>query len=259
MKRIFLLFSVCAILITSVAARTAFAATDITGTWSGNLSTPSGNSIPFTYVFKVDGTKLTGTVQGPRGDSRSMDNGKVDGDKFSFNVSVNGTTITNEGTVNADGTIKLNTKTSDGSFPPAELTLTRVKTDAPAPAAAAGTASIATDINGTWTGDVPTPDGNSFTLTYVFKVDGAKLTGTVQGPQGDPLSLDNGKIDGGKFSFDVSFNGITIHNDCTINADNTIKLNSAASDGSFPPSEFMLKRVKAPETPAPAPTPKPGL
>ena len=75
---------------------------------------------------------------------------------------------------------------------------------------------------------------------------------------GDPLSLDNGKIDGGKFSFDVSFNGITIHNDCTINADDTIKLNSAASDGSFPPSEFMLKRVKA-DAPAPAPTPKPGI
>ena len=123
----------------------------------------------------------------------------------------------------------------------------------------ARTSFAATDINGTWSGDVPTPDGNTFTLTYIFKVDGAKLTGTVQGPQGDPLSLDDGKIDGDKFSFDVSFNGITIHNDCTINADDTIKLSSKSSDGSFPPNEFTLKRVKAPETPAPAPAPKPGI
>ena len=135
MKRILLLFSVCAVLFTTVAARATFAATDITGTWAGDLATPDGNSLTFTYTFKVDGAKLTGTVQGPRGDSLNMDNGKVDGDKFSFDVSFNGITIDNEGTVNADGTIKLNTKTSDGSFPPAELTLKRVPAaDAPKPA-----------------------------------------------------------------------------------------------------------------------------
>jgi hypothetical protein len=135
MKRILLLVSVCAVLMMGVAARNTFAATDIDGTWAGDLTSPSGNSFTFTYTFKVDGTKLTGTVQGPRGDVRSLDNGKIDGDKFSFDVSVNGTTIDNEGTVNADGTIKLSTKTSDNSFPPRELTLKRVKTeDAPKPA-----------------------------------------------------------------------------------------------------------------------------
>jgi hypothetical protein len=136
MKRIFLLFSVCAVLFATVAAHATFAATDINGTWAGDLSTPDGNSIPFTYMFKVDGAKLTGTVQGPRGDSLSLDNGKVDGDKFSFDVTIgNGLTIHNDGTVNADDTIKLSTKTSDGSFPPAELTLKRVKAaDAPKPA-----------------------------------------------------------------------------------------------------------------------------
>ena len=136
MKRIFLLFSVCAVLFAAVAAHTTFAATDINGTWAGDLSTPDGNSISFTYMFKVDGAKLTGTVQGPRGDSLSLDNGKADGDKFSFDVTIgNGLTIHNDGTVNADDTIKLSTKTSDGRFPPAELTLKRVKAaDAPKPA-----------------------------------------------------------------------------------------------------------------------------
>ena len=127
----------------------------------------------------------------------------------------------------------------------------------------AATNISATDITGTWTGDIPTPDGNSFSLTYIFKVDGAKLTGSVQGPQGDPLTIDNGKVDGDKFSFDVSFNNLTINNEGTVNADDTIKLSTKASDGSFPPGEVVLKRVKAADAPkpapAPAPAPKPGI
>ncbi|MGA2250811.1 hypothetical protein [Terracidiphilus sp.] len=135
MKRILLLFSVCAVLFTTVAARATFAATDISGTWTGDIATPDGSSITLTYTFKVDGAKLTGTVQGPQGDPIILDNGKVDGDKLSFDVSFNAMTINNEGTMNADDTIKLSTKASDGSFPPGELTLKRVKAaDAPKPA-----------------------------------------------------------------------------------------------------------------------------
>ena len=135
MKRIFLLFSMCAVLLTAVTSRNTFAATDINGAWAGDLATPDGNSFTLTYTFKVDGTKLTGSVLGPQGDPLSLDNGKVDGDKFSFDVNLNGMTINNEGAVNADGTIKLSTKSSDGSFPPGELTLKRVPAaDAPKPA-----------------------------------------------------------------------------------------------------------------------------
>jgi hypothetical protein len=246
MKRIFLLFSVCAVLLATVAARTAFAATDINGTWAGDLSDPNGNSFTLTYVFKVDGARLTGTVQGPQGDPISLDNGKIDGDKISFDVNVNGTMFNNEGTINADDTIKLSSKTTDGSFPDSVFTLKRVK--APA-AVAARTAVAAADITGTWSGDLTTPSGNSLTFTYTFKVDGAKLTGTVQGPRGDPRSMDNGKVDGDKLSFGVSFNGATIINEGTVNADGTIKLNTKTSDGSFPPAELTLKRVK---TDAPA-------
>ena len=112
-----------------------------------------------------------------------------------------------------------------------------------------------TDISGNWTAELTTPDGNSFTLTYVFKVDAGKLTGTVQGPQGDPLALDNGKVDGDKVSFDVSFNGITINNEGTVSSADEIKLNTKASDGSFPPSAVTLKRVKPAAAPVPAAAP----
>jgi hypothetical protein len=50
-------------------------------------------------------------------------------------------------------------------------------------------AAWAADVSGTWKGDVSSPDGNTFSLTYTFKQDGAKLTGTVLSPHGDELPL----------------------------------------------------------------------
>lgn len=127
MKRIFLLFSVCAALLMAVAARATFAATDVTGSWTAEMSSPDGNTVQLSFVFKQDGAKLTGTVQGPQGDAIEISNGKVDGDKLSFDVSFNGMTITHEGTIDGD-VIKLNAKSSDGNFPASEMTLKRAKT-----------------------------------------------------------------------------------------------------------------------------------
>jgi hypothetical protein len=36
----------------------------------------------------------------------------------------------------------------------------------------------AADVTGAWKGEVKGPDGDSFPLTFNFKQDGAKLTGT---------------------------------------------------------------------------------
>ena len=63
-------------------------------------------------------------------------------------------------------------------------------------------AAFAADISGNWTGTSQMGD-NPFTLTYVFKQDGEKLTGTVTGPQGDPMPLNDGKVVGDKISFVV--------------------------------------------------------
>jgi hypothetical protein len=60
----------------------------------------------------------------------------------------------------------------------------------------------ASDITGTWIGTISGGDGD-FSLTYNFKQDGANFTGTVQGPQGDPLPLIDCKLDGDKISFAV--------------------------------------------------------
>jgi hypothetical protein len=63
-------------------------------------------------------------------------------------------------------------------------------------------AAWASDITGTWVGTAST-GGGDFTLTYSLKQDGDKVSGTVQGPEGDPLPLIDCKLDGDKISFAV--------------------------------------------------------
>jgi hypothetical protein len=108
------------------------------------------------------------------------------------------------------------------------------------------TALAATDVSGTWTGAFGGPDGGGgMQIAFTFKQDGAKLTGTVQGPQGDAMAIGNGKIDGDKISFTVAFNGMTITHEGTVNAaGDEIKLTSKSEQGDFPGGEMTLKRSK---------------
>jgi hypothetical protein len=107
------------------------------------------------------------------------------------------------------------------------------------------TAAWAADVTGTWKGEVSTPDGNTFSLTYTFKQDGTKLTGTV--PQGDQLPLDNGKVEGDKISFSVKVDmngGTTFSSEGTINGDEiTLKTKTDSGDMDFPP--MTIKRQKS--------------
>ena len=108
------------------------------------------------------------------------------------------------------------------------------------------TALAATDVSGTWTGDMKAPDGSTgFTISFTFKQDGAKLTGSVQGPQGDPIAISDGKIDGDKITFTVAFNGMTISHAGTLNSTgDEIKLTSKTDSGDYPGGEMTLKRAK---------------
>jgi hypothetical protein len=112
--------------------------------------------------------------------------------------------------------------------------------------------AMAADVSGAWTGTAQTPNGDGFQLAFTFKQDGGSLTGTVQGPQGDPIAISNGKVDGDKFTFDVSFNGTTIHHDCTADGE-VIKMTTKSDSGDFPGMQMTLKRVNkmppAPSTP----------
>jgi hypothetical protein len=62
--------------------------------------------------------------------------------------------------------------------------------------------AFANDVDGKWTGSVDTP-GGSFMVNFTFKAEGAKLTGASLAPDGTPVPIKNGKIDGTKISFSL--------------------------------------------------------
>ena len=119
------LLSICVAMIMALTTASAFAATDISGTWTADMKAPDGSSnFQLTFTFKQDGAKLTGTVLGPQGDPVSITEGVVAGDKITFSVSVNGMIISHEGTIVGDE-IKLTSKSDQG--PAGEMTLKRAK------------------------------------------------------------------------------------------------------------------------------------
>jgi hypothetical protein len=60
-------------------------AADPSGKWTAEMQGPNGNARQVTLNLKADGSKLTGTVGGQRGDTDISD-GKVDGDTITFSV-----------------------------------------------------------------------------------------------------------------------------------------------------------------------------
>ena len=74
----------CALLL---AASPAFAGGNVDGKWTGSLDTPNG-PVQVSFLFKTDGTTLTGTTTGPDGNPLALKNGKIDGDKISFSFDI---------------------------------------------------------------------------------------------------------------------------------------------------------------------------
>src|SRR5262245_20606176 len=71
--------------------------------------------------------------------------------------------------------------------------------------------AFAADVDGKWAGTVSTPMGD-LPVQYEFKADGATLTGTTLGFDGGSIPIKNGKVDGEKISFTVTFDigGMTL-------------------------------------------------
>ena len=67
------------------------AQSSIDGNWKGSRETPNG-TMEFTYTFKVQGDSLTGSIKSQYGEI-PLENGKVDGKKFSYSLSFNGNSI----------------------------------------------------------------------------------------------------------------------------------------------------------------------
>ena len=60
----------------------------LTGKWKGSLKDQDGNDHQFHLVFTANGEKLMGTAQA-EGEPLAINDGKISGDNFSFNVKDN--------------------------------------------------------------------------------------------------------------------------------------------------------------------------
>jgi len=71
--------------------------------------------------------------------------------------------------------------------------------------------AFAADVDGKWTGTMSTPGGD-FPITFNFKADGSKLTGSMTGMDGMEIPIANGKVDGNQISYTVTvdFGGMAL-------------------------------------------------
>jgi hypothetical protein len=109
-------------------------------------------------------------------------------------------------------------------------------------------ALAATDVTGTWNAVYTSPDGSVvLDLVCTLKQDGTKVTGGFADPQGNGPSIEiiDGKIDGDKLSFSVTYNGMVISHDGTVNGDE-IKLTEKSDSPAVAGGTMTLKRAKPP-------------
>lgn len=62
-------------------------AADVAGTWKASIETPNG-AFESTFVFKVDGTTVTGTTSNQMIGEAPISDGKIDGDNLTFSVTL---------------------------------------------------------------------------------------------------------------------------------------------------------------------------
>lgn len=110
-------------------------------------------------------------------------------------------------------------------------------------------AALAADVTGKWTAEVPGRGGNTTTNTFVFKVDGDKLTGTMNGGRGGDVEIKDGKVSGDDISFVVvrtfGDNEIKFTYKGKVSGDE-IKFTRTVEGGNFgggQPQEFTAKKA----------------
>jgi hypothetical protein len=74
------------LLLLAAFAMSALAA-DVAGTWKVTAEGPNGN-MERTFVFQVDGSKLTGETTSSMMGKSAIADGKVDGDNLSFTITI---------------------------------------------------------------------------------------------------------------------------------------------------------------------------
>ena len=111
-------------------------------------------------------------------------------------------------------------------------------------AAVVALSAAAADVTGKWIAQVPGRDNQTREVVFNFKADGAKLSGTMSGPQGADIAISDGKVDGDSIAFSVKleFNGNSMVRNYTGTASgDEMKMKSQTQRGA---QEFVAKRAK---------------
>lgn len=101
-----------------IGSYAAFGQNPIDGNWKGSRETPNG-TFEINYTFKVEGTTVTGVWKTQFGETK-LEDGKIDGKKFTYSISFNDMKITSTAELINDDEILV--KNDRG-----EMKLTRVK------------------------------------------------------------------------------------------------------------------------------------
>jgi hypothetical protein len=108
----------------------------------------------------------------------------------------------------------------------------------------------AADVGGTWTGSVAFSGGDvpAVPVTFNFKADGGKLTGSTLTPEGLTLPIRDGKIEGSTITFYVTYPfgamSINLPYKGVVSSDQIKMSADMGTAFGLAPVEFVLKKTK---------------
>ena len=111
---------------------------------------------------------------------------------------------------------------------------------------AAITLALAANVDGKWVAQVPGQGGQTREVTFTFKAEGGKLTGSVSGRQGE-VPISDGTVKGDDISFTQTFeaqgNSTKLLYTGKISGDE-MKMTRKREGSDQPATEFTAKRAK---------------
>ena len=99
--------------------------------------------------------------------------------------------------------------------------------------------AFAADVTGKWKASIEGPDGQ-MEVTFNFKQDGAKITGSVLSPMGE-MPISEGKLEGEAITFTVATDQFKVVHEGTVSGDE-MKLKADIGDHKM---EMTAKRAAA--------------
>lgn len=205
------------------------------GIWKWSFTPQNGQAMDSMLTLKQDGDKLTGTLQGRRGET-AIEDGKINGADISFTVTRerNGEKFVAKyaGKISGDD---IKGKIEMGSGDQARSRDWEAKREK------------AADVTGTWQWTMTRPDGQTMERKIKLKQDGDKLTGASIWNDTE-TAIEDGKIKEGEVSFQVTRerdgNKFTMNYKGKVDGDNLKGTIDGTFGGQTRSFDWDAKRVK---------------